>query len=150
MKGHSSESTFFEGCKLSTLTQNFFHVSTVAPLSLSTYCSIFYYPSLSVSNRTRLLIISHVAAKIIGVPTPMLSEMIDEDSVAEDSDHPLFTYFHVLPSGRRYRCIKCKRARFTTRVMCLRRLEGYCGPSAVFRQVGYCGPSAVFPPSRLL
>ena len=47
----------------------------------------------------------------------MLSKMIDHAilkkarAVAAESDHPLFTYFHIIPSRRRYRCIKCKTAR---------------------------------------
>ena len=83
---------------------------------LITYCSICYYPALSVKNRNRLLKISHVSAKIISLPTPMLSETIDHASlkkaraVAADSDHPLSTFFH--PSRRRYRCIKCKTSRY--------------------------------------
>ena len=44
---------------------------------LLTYCSICYYPALSVKKRNRLLKISHVSAKIIGLPTPKLSEIID-------------------------------------------------------------------------
>ena len=86
--------------------------SIIEPLVM--YCSTCYYPALSVSNRTRLLKISHVAAKIIGLPTPMLSQMIDHAILKKarvvdaESDHPLFTYFHVLPSRRRYRCIKCR------------------------------------------
>ena len=84
------------------------------------YCNACYYPVLSVSNRTRLLNIPHDAAKIIGLPTPMLSQMIDYAmlkkacAVAAESDHPLFTtYFHVLLSRRRYRCIDCKTARYS-------------------------------------
>ena len=68
------------------------------------YCSTCYYPASSVSNRTRLLKTSHVDAKIISLSTPTLSQMIDYAilkkalAVAAESDHPLFTYFHVLPS----------------------------------------------------
>ena len=86
---------------------------------LITYCSICYYPALSVKNRNRLLKISHVSAKIIGLPTPMPSEIIDHAilkkarAVATESDHPLSTFFHVLPSRRRYRCIKCKTSRYS-------------------------------------
>ena len=82
---------------------------------LLTYCSICYYPALSVKNRNRLLKISHVSAKIIGLPTPKLSEIIDHaiGSVATESDHPLSTFFHVLPSQMRYRCIKCKTSRYS-------------------------------------
>ena len=84
-----------------------------------TYCNICYYPALSVKNRNRLLKISHVSAKIIGLPTPKLSEIIDHAilkkarAVATESDHPLSTFFHVLPSQRRYRCIKCKTSRYS-------------------------------------
>ena len=69
-----------------------------------TYCSMCYYPALSVKNRNRLLKISHVSAKIIGLPTPKLTEIIDHAilkkarAVATESDHPLSTFFHVLPS----------------------------------------------------
>ena len=31
------------------------------------------------------------------------------------SDRPLFTYFHVLPSRRRYRCIQCKTTSYSRR-----------------------------------
>ena len=71
-------------------------------------------------NRNRLLKISHVSAKIIGLPTPKLSEIIDHAvfkkarAVATVSDHPLSTFFHVLPSQRRYRCIKCKSCRYSS------------------------------------
>ena len=34
-------------------------------------------------------------------------------AVATESDHPLSTFFHVLPSRRRYRCIKCKTSRYS-------------------------------------
>ena len=86
---------------------------------LLTYCSICYYPALSVKNRNRLLKISHVSAKIIGLPTPKLTEIIDHAifkkarAVATESDHPLSTFFHVLPSQRRYRCITCKTCRYS-------------------------------------
>ena len=86
---------------------------------LLTYCSICYYPALSVKNRDRLLKISHISAKIIGLPTPKLSEIIDHAilkkarAVATESDHLLSTFFHVLRSQRRYRCIKCKTSRYS-------------------------------------
>ena len=44
---------------------------------LITYCSICYYPALSAKTRNRLLKISYVSAKIIGLLTPMISEIID-------------------------------------------------------------------------
>ena len=34
-------------------------------------------------------------------------------AVATESDHPLSTFFHVLPSHRRYLCITCKTSRYS-------------------------------------
>ena len=76
-----------------------------------------HYSALFVKKRNRLLKISHVFANIIGLPTPMLSKIIDHAilkkarAVATESDHPFSTFFHVLLSQRRYRCIKCKTSR---------------------------------------
>ena len=67
---------------------------------LITYCNMCYYPALSVKTRNRLLKISHVSAKIIGLPTPMLSEIIDHailkkaSAVATESGHPSM-YFRL-------------------------------------------------------
>ena len=86
--------------------------------SVLTYCSICYYPLLSVVNRNKLLKVSNTAAKIIGLPTPSLSQLCEAATLrkaralAADTDHPLNEHFCVLPSGRRYRCIKCRKARF--------------------------------------
>ena len=53
---------------------------------LLAYCSICYYPALpAILKKAR--------------------------AVATEYDHPLSTFFHVLPSQRRYRCIKCKTCR---------------------------------------
>ena len=58
--------------------------------------NLLYHPALSVSNLTKLLNISHIAAKIIALPTPMLSHMIDHAilnkayAVTTESDHLLF------------------------------------------------------------
>ena len=100
-----------------TAVQKNLSSSIIEPLI--TYCSICYYTALSVKNRNSLLKITHVSAKITGLPTPMLSEIIDHAilrkacAVATESDHPLSTFFHVLPSRRRYRCIKCKTSRYS-------------------------------------
>ena len=62
--------------------------------------------SKKILHRNRLMKISHVYAKIIGLPTPKLSEIIDHAilkkarAVATESDHPLSTFFHVLPSQK--------------------------------------------------
>ena len=90
------------------------------------YCAIseftFIYLSRTIqfnSASNRLLKISHVSAKIVGLPTPMLSERIDHailtkaHTVTTESDHPLSTFFHVLLSQSKHRCIKCKISRYS-------------------------------------
>ena len=66
-------------------------------------------------NRNRLLKISHVSAKMIGLHSEIIDHAILKKAraVATESDHPLSTFFHVLPSQRRYRCIKCKTSRYS-------------------------------------
>ena len=89
----------------------------VDPLKL--YCSLCYYLARSVNNRNRLLKISHASAKIIGLPTLMLSEKIDHAilkkprAIVTEVDHPLSTFFHIRPSQIRYRCITCKTSRYS-------------------------------------
>ena len=86
---------------------------------LLTYFSMCCYPALSVKNRNRLLKMLNVSAKIIGLSKPKFSEKIDHAilkkarAVASESEHPPCTFFHVLPSQRRYRCIKCKTSRYS-------------------------------------
>ena len=85
--------------------------------SLLTYCSVCFFPMLSVVNRNKLLKVSQQAAKIIGRSVPQLSELTEGAvvrkalSVAADTNHPLNYCFELLPSGRRYRCAKCNTAR---------------------------------------
>ena len=106
-----------------------FYVDPLLPLRLYrsiiepliNYCSICYYSALSLKNRNRLLKMSHVSAKIIGLPTPMamLSKIIDHAILkkagpdATESDHPLSEFFHVFLSQSRYRCIKCTISRYS-------------------------------------
>ena len=91
--------------------------SIVEPLL--TYCIICYFPSLSVINRNKLLKICSIASKIIGKPIPSLSELTDKailrkaKVITSDISHPLNIYFRLLPSGRRYRCLKCHKVRFS-------------------------------------
>ena len=91
--------------------------SIVEPLM--TYCNVCYFSLLSVVNRNKLLKISHTASKIIGRPTPVLSELADNTivrkarAITADVNHPLYSCFEMLPSGRRYRCLKCSKLRFS-------------------------------------
>ena len=63
----------------------------------------------------------------IGLPTSMLSEIIDhailKKARAVATDHPLSTFFHVLPSRRRYRCIKCKTSHYSFVPVAIRMLN---------------------------
>ena len=86
---------------------------------LLTYCGSIYHPSLCVTEKNKLVQISKTASKIIGRPVPSLSEITDKallrkaHSVSADSSHPLHSEFELLPSGRRYRSIRCKKAKYS-------------------------------------
>ena len=86
--------------------------------SLLTYCNTCFFPMLSVQNRNKLLKVSQAAAKIINHPVPLLSDLTDRavlrkaHAIVTDRTHPLNSCFQLLPSGRRYRCFKCKSVRF--------------------------------------
>ena len=106
---------------ISRLESVYFHVRRIHKNnSFNGFVSFFYFAANVMLYLSKWRnIISHVSAKIIGLPTPMLSEIIDHAifkrarAVATESDHPLSTFFHVLPSRRRYRCIKCKTSRYS-------------------------------------
>ena len=82
------------------------------------YCSTCFFTMLSVTNRAKLTRITNTAAKLIGLPTPNLTVLNNRsitriaNSIAHDTTHPLKKYFNLLPSGRRYRTLRFKRARF--------------------------------------
>ena len=81
------------------------------------YCSTCFFNMLSVTNRAKLTRITNTAAKIIGLPTPYLTELNSKsvthltNTIAQDITHPLNQYIIPLPSGRRYRTIKFRRTR---------------------------------------
>ena len=90
--------------------------SIIQPILL--YCSTCFFTMLSVTNLAKLTRITKTAAKIIGLPTPNLTELNNRsitriaNSIAQDTSHPLNKYINLLPSGRRYRTLKFNRARF--------------------------------------
>jgi hypothetical protein len=73
---------------------------------------------LTVKNRVKLTRVTNIAAKLIGLPTPTLSELNIKaishiaSTIALDNTHPLNCHFTVMPSGRRYRSLLCRRARY--------------------------------------
>ena len=86
--------------------------------SLLTYCYICVFPLLSISNRNKLLKFTHIASKVIGLPTPSLPQLTERAclrkarAIERDQDHPLSHTFESLPSGRRFRSIKCNTNRY--------------------------------------
>ena len=86
--------------------------------SLLTYCSICVFPLLSLSNRNKLLRFTNIASKVIGLPTPSLPHLTEHAcirkarAIERDPEHPLSHHFEFLPSGRRFRSIKCNTHRF--------------------------------------
>ncbi len=83
------------------------------------YGAICFFHMLTVVNRNKLLQIPNLASKIIGIPTPKLSDCVTSATIRKahiilnDPDHPLHRYFILLPSGRRYRLPMCKRTNFS-------------------------------------
>lgn len=61
--------------------------------SILLYCSSCFYTMLSVSNRNKLLRITHIASKIVRSPTPNISELNSEAiarlarSIVSDTEH---------------------------------------------------------------
>ncbi len=82
------------------------------------YCSSWFYNMLSVKNQTKLSKVSNIAAKVKGLSTPNLTELNNRAitciaiSIEHDSTHPLNEYIAPLPSGRRYRAMRCRSAHF--------------------------------------
>ncbi len=92
------------------------YTSIIQPILL--YCSPGFSNMLSISNRNKLTKITHIASKIINHPTPILTELnlravtCLARAITVDPDHPLHPHFTLLPSGRRYRTLRWRRARF--------------------------------------
>ncbi|ROL46907.1 hypothetical protein DPX16_20559 [Anabarilius grahami] len=93
------------------------YISIIQPILL--YCSPCYFNMLSITNRNKLIKVTRTASKMISLPTTDLSLLNSKAvtrmarTVSRDSDHPLHIYFSLLPSGRRYRTLRWRRARFS-------------------------------------
>ena len=98
-----------------TLLLNLYR-SIIEPLLM--YCNIIFWPSISETEKKKLLKVTQLAAKIIGLPVPSLSTLCNRAllrkacAVADDTSHPLQSEFVRLPSGQRYRTLRCPRVRF--------------------------------------
>uniref|UniRef100_A0AAR2L374 Reverse transcriptase domain-containing protein n=1 Tax=Pygocentrus nattereri TaxID=42514 RepID=A0AAR2L374_PYGNA len=82
--------------------------------SLLTYCITVWYGSCTMADRERLQRVVKTAQKIIGCPLPSLMDIYTSRCVSRakritmDSSHPGSVLFDLLPSGRRYRCIRSR------------------------------------------
>ena len=97
------------------LIQNLYR-SIIEPIL--TYCGPIVFPSLSISERNKLLNISRSAEKISGKKNPKISDIVHKatvhkaQAISKTPEHPLFSEFTMLPSGRRYRSINGKKAKY--------------------------------------
>jgi hypothetical protein len=97
------------------LLETFYH-STVE--SLLTYCITVWYGSCTEAERKRIQQIINSAQRIIGCPLPSLKDLYNSrclsraQNIEKDHSHPGSYLFNLLPSGRRYRCMKSRTNRF--------------------------------------
>ncbi|GAA6231448.1 uncharacterized protein LOC119782061 [Lates japonicus] len=73
-----------------------------------------WYGSCTEADRARLQRTLKAAQKIVGCPLPSLTDIYTTrclsraQNIIKDSSHPGSQLFDLLPSGRRYRCIKAR------------------------------------------
>ena len=93
-----------------------FYRSTIE--TLLSYCITVWYSSCTEADRKGFQRVIKTAQRIIGCPLPSLSDIYNSRclsrarNILKDSTHPGFHLFDLLPSGRRYRCIKTRTNRF--------------------------------------
>ncbi len=82
--------------------------------SLLTYCIAVWYCSCTEAERKGIQRIINTAQKIIGCPLPALKQLYNSrclsraQNIEKDHSHPGSHFFKLLPSGRRYRCVKSR------------------------------------------
>ncbi len=82
--------------------------------SLLTYCITVWYCSCTEAERKGIQRIINTAQRIIGCPLPTLKHLYNSrclsraQNIEKDHSHPGSHFFKLLPSGRRYRCIKSR------------------------------------------
>jgi len=85
--------------------------------SVLTSCITVWYGNTTVRDRKRLQRIVKTAEKIIKTPLPSLQAIYHRRvhrraaAISKDSTHPQHGLFTLLPSGRRYRSVKCRTSR---------------------------------------
>lgn len=82
--------------------------------SILTYCICAWFSSCTARERKVLQKVITTAQRIIGQPLPSLEELYGSrclrkaNNILQDSSHPGYSLFALLPSGRRYRNIKSR------------------------------------------
>ena len=82
--------------------------------SLLTYCITVWYGSCTVADRERLQRVVRAAQRIVGRPLPSLEDIYTSrclsraQNMIRDNSHPGSRLFDLLPSGRRYRCLRTR------------------------------------------
>ena len=98
------------------LLQNLYR-SIIEPILI--YCGPIFYRQISTTDRNKIIKISNMAEKIYGKKNPPLTNLVDNatirkaQSIVKNPNHPLFEEFEMLNSGRRYRTLMCKKAKFS-------------------------------------
>ena len=88
--------------------------------SVLTYSLTTWYGSTSQQEKTDLERVVKTASKIVGCDLPSLETLYHQrvlrraKSIISDVSHPASHLFQLLPSGRRYRHIKCRTKRMQT------------------------------------
>ena len=86
--------------------------------SILTFSTIIWFNSLSQAEKRKLNSIVNSCSRIIGVALPSLDKLYKDrlrtrcNKIILDRLHPANNIFELLPSGRRYRCMKTKTNRF--------------------------------------
>ena len=102
------------------LLQNLYR-SIIEPIL--TYCGPIFFAQISVTEKNKILKISQAAEKISGRKNPNLNTIVDRatvrkaQAIVKNPEHPLNSEFVSLPSGKRYRSIKCKKAKYSRSFM---------------------------------
>lgn len=86
--------------------------------SVLTNCITVWYGSSTVRDRKRLQRVIKTASKITRTPQPSLQSIYHRSvhrraaSIIKDPTHPQHGLFTLLPSGRRFRSVRCRTTRF--------------------------------------
>ncbi|XDV19455.1 hypothetical protein PO909_024925 [Leuciscus waleckii] len=98
----------------STILVNFYRCAIE---SILTNCATVWYGSCSVAERKALQRVVKTAQRITGTPLPAIEHIQRKRclhrarNILKDSSHPAHRLFSLLPSGRRFRCLRTRTSR---------------------------------------